>query len=244
MNELTHKRVLRIGHWLAIVTFVVVSIYDAGELVKEMREHEAATSASVFAVATDLSARYNSCKYYLLFFCDDSSTIPGCDKATSLARAACKLSDNGNFSAEQTSNSFWRSIPLVGLVAGAAITLPKIPDATIHMLKDRWGAGRLQFTVGLLFLFAWVALMVLALRRESPENLLWFAGAIVFGPYLLMGGFWLLQLIFDKAASGIDAIAAYVVSIVGLPGCVLLCTAHDAKEAAELIKAGRHIPKV
>jgi hypothetical protein len=38
--------------------------------------------------------------------------------------------------------------------------------------------------------------------------------------------------------------AGYLISIIGLPGCILMCTAHDAKEVAELAKAGHHVPKL
>ncbi|HXA57412.1 MAG TPA: hypothetical protein VNU84_08225 [Candidatus Acidoferrum sp.] len=243
------SRILRLSHWLAIVTFAIVAIYDSGELVKELRKHEAATSKSIFAVNTELEERYSKCTYHLLFFCDESgeqssAAAPGCQNGTSVARSECALTDNGKFATSQPSDSVWSKIPLVGLVVAAAVTAPKIPDAAIKMLKHRWTEGSLQFSVGLVFLFGWVALVVLALRQQSPENLLWLAAAIVFGPYLLMGGFWLLQHIFDTTAAGIDAMAGYLISIIGLPGCILMCTAHDAKEVAELAKAGHHVPKL
>ena len=222
---------------------MVVLIYDLSEFVKEVRKHEGVTSASFFSVPAELSSRYNSCSYHLLFFCDTSEQNPACQKGTSLERAACSMSDNGNFTAAQPNHSSWSSIPVVGLVVGAVVTAPKIPDAAIQMLKNRRD-NHLQFTVGLLFLAGWIALMVLALRQESPQSLLWLAAVIVIGPYLLMAGFWVLQHVFDGAASGVDAAAAYLVSLIGLPGCIMMCTAHDAKEVAELVKAGRHVPKL
>jgi hypothetical protein len=237
----------RWSHWLAAITLVLVAVYDAGELVKQIRKHEDATSTAMFSMPSDLDARYIDCDYHWLFSCtprpgSPEYIAPGCENEVSWQQQTCTMAALGkNINADDSTHSFLQSIPLVGIVVAAIVRATQIPGALRDVLKQRYADGSLQFTVGLFFALAWIALMAVALRAKSPENLLWFALVVVFGPYLLTGVFWLLQHAFDTAASGVDAAAAYILSVIGLPGCILMCTAHDAKEIAELFKLGHKV---
>jgi hypothetical protein len=235
--------------WLAILMFFVVLIYDLGELVHIIREHEAAGSDSMFAIPEELSYHYDHCDYQLLFICGEVHThevvanLPGCDRTDPLTRAACVTTvEDRHYNFITDPAAAWRSWPLVGIVGTAILTAPRVPGALLYMLGKRWGESHLDFALGVFFTLAWITLIVLALRAKE-HAFLWLSLMVVVGPYIITAIFWMLQHAFDGAAGLVQGIAGAIVSAIGIPGCVTVCCAHDFKEVAEIFKVGRHIPK-
>jgi hypothetical protein len=229
--------------------FVIVAVYDFGELARIIQEHEAAGSESWFDITAELNYRYDHCDYHLLFFCRAASheavlNLPGCDRPDAATRFACTTEvDDRKFNFFTDPDAAWHSWPFVGMVGEAILTTPRIPDAVIYMLRTRWRKTRLDFGLGVFFALAWITLMVVALRaKEIP--FLWFALMVVLGPYLLMAFFWILQRMFGSLAPEVRFLAAYLINLIGVPGCVTVCCAHDFKEVAEIFKLGRHVPKL
>jgi hypothetical protein len=126
------------------------------------------------------------------------------------------------------------SIPYLTTIIYAAEMLPRLPDAIHHMLKLRWGLGHLEFSMGVVFTLAYITLIVLALRSKSNLKFLYFVLGIVYGPYLILGIFWILQHALLGAASGVSATAAFLISLLGVPGCLLTCIGHESES---LVKA-------
>lgn len=217
------------------VLFVVL-FYNLGELLKTPQVTEAATNQSMFSIPAEISDRYNSCDYKYLFFCEPKSTdAPGCENLTGIARSTCILTENGQAGSGADHPSRWASVPFVNVIVAAAEILPRLPDAVIYMLRERWGRGSLEFSLGLVFVLAYVTLLVVALRQESPLNFWLFALAVVFGPYLMLGVFWLLQQALAGAAAETSKVAAILVSLIGLPGCLAVCIGHDFKSAVKVV---------
>ncbi len=195
-NAVTFKKV---RFWItAIVTgavFVVSSVLTLGEAVKNTKV-ESIESIDMFAMPSEILDRYSACDYHFLFFCTLKSeepvvVPPACASVTGAARVACEWSDTSD-----TEQHWWTgvlSLPYVKIPILAVVTLPHLPDAMHHVLKDRWERSRLDFTLGVFFLFGYVTLMIVALRKKGPGKLWYFAVMVVFGPYLMAILFWLLQ---------------------------------------------------
>jgi hypothetical protein len=227
---------LSIQHIVTLVVLFIVLFYNLGELLKTPGVADVATNQSMFSIPTEISDRYDSCDYKYLFFCEPKSTdVPGCDNATGLARSVCILTDNRQTGSAPDHSSRWVTLPYVGVLFAAAEILPRLPDAVIHMLRERWDRGSLEFSLGLVFVLGYVTLMVVALRQEIPANLWWFALMVVFGQYLMLGVFWLLQKALAGAAAETSKIAAILVSVLGLPGCLAICIKHDAESVAKAV---------
>ena len=228
----------RVRHLVTLAALVLVIVYNIGELLRTPGVDELAKNQSMFSIPTEMSDRYNSCDYRYLFFCEPKSTsIPAaCVALTGLARATCILTDNGQAGSAPPQAPSWTSIPVVKVVVGAVVILPRLPDATIHMLQKRWARGRLEFSLGLVFVFVYVTLMVVALRQESSTKLWAFAAVVVAGPYLVIGIFWLFQHALAGASAGAEKFAAFMVASLGLPACLLVCIKHDAASLAKVIK--------
>jgi hypothetical protein len=227
---------LSVHHIVTLAVLFIVIVYNIGELLKRPEVEEAATNQSMFSIPTEISDRYDACDYKYLFICEPKSTdVPGCENATGLARSLCIMEDNRQTEPTPDRWSKWESLPYVGVLIAAAEILPRLPDAVIHMLGERWDRGTLEFSLGLVFVLGYITLMVVALRQESPANVWFFALAVVFGQYLMLGVFWLLQKALAGAAAETSKIAAIMVSAIGLPGCLALCIGHDFKSAAKVV---------
>jgi hypothetical protein len=227
---------LSVHHIVTLVVLFIVIVYNLGELLKTQGVAEVAANQSMFSIPTEISDRYNSCDYKNLFFCEPKSTdVPGCENLVGVDRATCILTDNGLAGTSADQPSRWASVPYVNVVLAAVEILPHLPDAVIHMLRERWDRGSLEFSLGLVFVFAYITLMVVALRQESPLNLWLFALAVVFGPYLMLGVFWLFQKALAGAAAKTTKVASMMVSTIGLPGCLAVCIRHDFKSAVKVV---------
>lgn len=227
---------LSVHHIVTLAVLFIVIVYNIGELLKTSGVAEVATNQSMFSIPTEISDRYDACDYKYLFFCEPKSTdVPGCEDATGLARSVCILTDNGRAATSAEQPSRWVNLPYVGVLIAAAEILPRLPDGVIHMLRERWDRGSLEFSLGLVFVLGYITLMVVALRQEGPANLWWFAIMVVFGQYLMLGVFWLLQKALAGAAAETSKIAAIMVSAIGLPGCLAVCIGHDFKSAAKVV---------
>jgi hypothetical protein len=228
----------RLRHAVTLAALVLVIVYNIGELLTTTGVDKLAKDQSMFSIPTEMSDRYNFCDYRFLFFCEPkSNSIPAaCLALTGVARATCILTDNGQAGSAPSQAPGWTSIPIVKLVVGAVVILPRLPDATIHMLQSRWARGRLEFSLGLVFVFAYITLMVVALRQESSTKLWAFAAVVVAGPYLVIGIFWLFQHALAGASAGAEKFAAFMVASLGLPACLLVCIKHDAASLGKVIK--------
>ena len=228
----------RIPHIVTLVVLAFVILYNIGELLQTPKVEEVVKDQSLFAIPSEMFARYNSCDYQYLFFCGpQASSVPaGCEALTGLQRASCILTDNGKAGSAPRRAPTWTAIPVVNVLIAAAVILPRLPDATIHMLRTRWRRGSLEFSLGLVFVIAYVTLMVVALRQEDSTNIWMFAAVVVAGPYLIIGVFWLLQHALAGASAGTEKFAAFMVSSFALPGCLLVCIKHDAESLLKIAK--------
>ena len=96
-------------------------------------------------------------------------------------------------------------------------------------------AGLTGISLGLVFVFAYITLMVVTLRRSFPANLLFFAGAVVIVPHAVCGVFWVLQQMTADAAAYITAMGSFMVTAIGLPTCLMICIKHDVGTATKMI---------
>jgi hypothetical protein len=228
----------RIPHMVTLVVLAFVIIYNIGELLQTPKVEEVVKDQSMFAIPSEMSDRYNSCDYQYLFFCGPpASSVPaGCEALAGLQRATCILTNNGKAGSAPHRVPSWTAIPVVNVLIAAVVILPRLPDATIHMLRTRWQRGSLEFSLGLVFVIAYVTLMVVALRQEDSTNIWMFAAVVVGGPYLIIGVFWLLQHALAGASAGTEKFAAFMVSSFALPGCLLICIKHDAESLLKIAK--------
>jgi hypothetical protein len=223
---------------LTAVAVCIVFIFDTGELVKSFKGAEAKTSG-MFSIPSQIFDEFKSCNYEYLFVCE---LKPGVAKCRSEAagydeqEVCISMATSPAFGAPAPATRWWESIPMLNVIAYAGVMLPRLPDALIQMLKERWSEGRLEFSLGVVFVLAYFALMVVALRSKSSANFWFFVLAVVYGPYLVIGVFWVLQQAFAGAAAGASALAAWLISAVGLPTCLLICVGHDAESVAKAFK--------
>ena len=256
-NAVTFKKV---RFWItAIVTgavFVVSSVLTLGEAVKKTKV-ESIESIDMFAMPSEILDRYSACDYHFLFFCTLKSeepvvVPPACANVTGAARVACEWSDTSD-----TEQHWWTgvlSLPYVKIPILAVVTLPHLPDAMHHVLKDRWERSRLDFTLGVFFLFGYVTLMIVALRKKGPGKLWYFAVMVVFGPYLMAILFWLLQHTVGGTAGEIRIASEAITGIIGTTGCAFVSTAEKvewARDILEFFRGGKahvggheHVPTV
>lgn len=232
------SRRFSISHIVTLVVLVLMILYNLGEFLKSPTVEEIARDKSMFAIPSEMSERYKSCDYKLLFYCEPKAEeIPeACKSLTGLARSGCILSNNGHFDPAPARASGLMSFPFIAIPAAAVITLPRMPDATIHVLRTRWNHGSIQFSLALVFVAAYVTLMVLALRSKEDAKLWIFATAVVVGPYLVIAAFSLLQHLLSGASATTEKFAAFMVSGLGLPACLLVCIRHDAESLLKTVK--------
>jgi hypothetical protein len=236
----TTKRGISISAWLTGAVFVISLLFNLSDLVK-FSNVESIKSVDMFAMPSEILDRYSACDYKFLFFCtlksEEPEVVPSaCQNETGAARVACEWSDTGD-----ATTHWWTgvlSLPYVKIPILAVITLPHLPDAMHHVLKDRWDRSRLDFSVGVFFLFGYLALMIVALRQKSPGNLWYFAIMVVFGPYLVAIVFWLLQHAVGGSAGGVRVAAEAVAGILGPTGCTLIATAEKVEWAGRLFGVG------
>jgi hypothetical protein len=252
---------LSLQHILTLVVLAIVIVYNIGEILRTPVVADVATNQSLFAISKEISDRYNVCEYKYLFFCEPkpAEVRPSCENLSGLARDLCEQqahdthvprscenlraleevfciwTDNGRAEISPERHPYWASIPFIGIIYPAVEILPHLPDAVIYMLAERWKLGHLQFSLGLLFVSAYVTLMVVAFRLDNRMALVLFALAVVFGPYLLLGGFWLFQQALAEASAAANNIAAGVLAGLGLPTCLAICIKHDVGSVGKII---------
>ena len=203
---------LRLHHILTLGVLFIVLVFNIGEILRTPKVAEVSTNQSLFAISKEISDRYNWCDYKYLFFCNPkpAEVRPSCENLSGLARDVCVAqaqdahvdvprrcenlsaleevfciwTDNGRAEISASRHPYWASIPFIGIIYPAVEILPHLPDAVIYMLGQRWKLGPVEFSLGLLFVFAYVTLMVVAFRLDNRMALLIFASAVVFGPYL------------------------------------------------------------
>jgi len=255
---------LRLHHILTLLVLGIVIIFNVGEFLRSPIVAQVSTNQSLFAISKEISDRYNSCDYKYLFFCEPkpAEARPSCENLSALARDVCVAqaqdahahvprtcenlsaleevfciwTDNGRAEISASRHPYWASIPFVGIIYPAVEILPHLPDAVIYMLGQRWKLGHVEFSLGLLFVFAYVTLMVVAFRLDNRMALLIFAVVVVFGPYLLLGVFWLFQRALGSASAEANYVAGGLVATVGLPTCLAICIKHDVGKVAEVIR--------
>ncbi|HEY2891391.1 MAG TPA: hypothetical protein VGJ31_12220 [Dongiaceae bacterium] len=238
----------RLNFWklLSFAAVLVVIIYNLGELVRDLNIEQAIEKPSMFSVPKEITDRYSSCDYRFLIICEpQSKSEPSCDQLTPLQRADCIFANNAQPALALSSAAGggwvpyidWTSIPYANLLITAVVTLPRLPDAIVHMLVERWRQGSLEFSLGLVFVLAYFTLVIVTLRSKSSASLLIFAAAVVFGPYVVGGIFWLLQQAFAGAAYTVTELASFLITTIGLPACLVICIKHDVGTLAKIVGA-------
>lgn len=236
-------RRLHLGHWFLFGSLLVLTCYDLAEAQKDLRENPNVreASAAMFAVPNEIQDRYASCHYHYLVVCDMTPLpvvlpdLPQCRGLDPVRRQECNLAADA---AEPTARSVipWSRVPFVGIALTTIETVPRIPDALIHVLVSRWRRDKIEFSVGLFYAFAWIAMMAVSLRQKYPDNLLFLAIAVLAGPYLLEAAFWLLKAAFHGESAAVQYVSGQIVGFIGTWGCAVLAVTHDLKEAKETIK--------
>jgi len=231
------RRWLRFPGFKAIglgLIMIIGTVFSLADLLAPQNKE-----SQMFALGDEIIQRYSNCNYHFLFFCDPkpkTAPVPaGCENKTGVARGAYILTDNG----EAESTSWWTGLLsnfYVKIAVGAVVTLPRLPDALIHMLKCRWKRGHLEFSLGVLFVYVYLTLMVVALREEGGGNLWYFACAIIAGPYLVAFVFWVLQHWLAGASPAVNWVAGLFTWILGGTLCTRLCFAHDIEMFRSLLK--------
>ena len=229
---------------MAIAALIFVMLFDMGELIKGV-PIETIKDASMFAMPTELLERFDACDYKYLFFCDKKPNTRNCESGR-IEGPAHEL--NGEIPAAPPAESWWSKwlngnagfsfLPWAKGMLMAAATLPRLPDAFVYILQCRWRRGHLEFALGVLFVFAYITLMVVTLRRRTLANLIFFSLVVVLGPYLVGAVFWLLQHALVGAASEVTATVGFLTTTLGLPACLVICMKHDAGTLTKLVRAG------
>jgi hypothetical protein len=225
---------LRIG--VTILVLVIAFIFDIGELLKQVNM-KAVANPSMFSIPSEITTRFKACNYNYLFFCELKPAAAPCvdvrlsesEEAVCISVAVSQANDG------PPRLPSWISIPYLTTAIYAAVMLPRLPDAIHHMLKYRWGLGHLEFSMGVVFTLAYITLIVVVLRSKSTLKFLYFVLVIVYGPYLILGVFWLLQHALLGAASGVSASAAFLISLIGVPGCLLTCIGHESESIVKAV---------
>jgi hypothetical protein len=230
-----HTRTWKTVTWIGLA---VLMCYNVAELLKTRAVGTLARDQSMFSIPEEMSARYRSCDYQYLLFCQQNlpSVPPACANLAGLARSECILTDNGQAGGARRGSSSWLSVPYINVVVAAVVTLPRLPDATIHMLRERWTRGTLAFSLGLVFVVGYITMMVVALRSKGPAKMWMFAFVVVAGPYLISGLFWLFQYALVGASLRAESLTAALAAGVGLPTCLAICINHDAGSLVKMAK--------
>jgi hypothetical protein len=125
-------------------------------------------------------------------------------------------------------------VPVLNVILAAAGMVPRLPDATLHMLGKRLRRGHLEFSLGMLFILGYITVMVVALRQQGP--VIWyFALAVVAGPWLVIGIFWILKHLLAGASYEAEKIATFFITAIGLPGCLMVCIHHDLESLGKIL---------
>jgi hypothetical protein len=229
-----HSRIWRAATWLGLA---VLMCYNIAELLKTTGVRNLASDRTMFSIPEEMSARYQSCDYQYLFFCPrtkSASVPPACANLTGLARSECILTDDGQAAGALREVPWF--VASVKMVLAAVVTVPRLPDATIHMVRDRWTRGPLAFSLGLVFVAVYITMMVVALRSKGPAQMWMFAFVVVAGPYLISGIFWLFQYALVGASLRAERFTAALAAGVGLPTCLAICINHDAGSLVKMAK--------
>jgi len=244
-----------------IVALSVGFISDIGEVRKKLFpelsgaaaaaeiNRAAAGISGMFSVPSEVFEEFQACNYKYLFFCEPK---PGVAKCPSRAddesewEVCVSVVTAPDFGAPAVAPRWWESIPVVNLAVLATVMLPRLPDAGFQMLKVRWSQGPLEFQQGLLFLFIYFTLLVVALRQK-PGNLWYFVVTLVYGPYLIIGIFWLLQRALAHTSPSTIMHTGEATWGAGTAWCYVICAWHDLESIGEemrrLIKASRVLTK-
>jgi hypothetical protein len=225
----------------------VLTFYDLAEAQKDLRENPNVreASAAMFAVPNEIQDRYASCHYRYLVACDTTPPpvvlpdLPQCRGLDPVRKQECNLAADAATPARPGID--WSRVPLVGIALTAIETVPHIPDAMTHVLVSRWRRDKIEFSVGLFYAFAWIAMMVVALRQKYPDNLLFLAIVVLAGPYLLEAVFWLLKWTFHSESAFVQYIAGKIVGVIGTWSCAVLALTHDVKEVHEGLRTTRRL---
>lgn len=217
---------------LAFAVAAIVLIFDTGEFLKAVNV-KAVGNQSMFSIPSEIFSRFDSCDYRALFVCDVKPVDAKCYRENPRdpeERGVCIAVVNSFQPAVAPSfTDRLASIPYLNIVLYSVVMLPRLPDALFQMLKDRWRMGHLEFSLGVVFVAAYITLMIVALREKSSMKLWAFIGAVVYGPYLILGVFWLLQHALLGAAAWATDAAAGLVSAFTLAGCLLISVGHSTE---------------
>jgi hypothetical protein len=222
---------------VSILSLLVILIFDGGEFVKQFNMKTVA-NASMFSVPTEITTRFKMCNYKFLFFCELKPDVETClnPKMTEDQRDLCIANvTSPPLGAPAEETPWWAQNSYLKVILYSAVMLPRLPSAINYMLEYRWGLGHMEFSMGVVFTLAYITLIVVALRNKSTVKFWYFVLAVVYGPYLILGIFWILQHALLDAAAAVGACAAAVVYILGVPGCLLICMRHETEALAKAV---------
>jgi hypothetical protein len=235
-EESPHKRGFHCFHIvLAFVVAAIVLLFDTGEFLKAVNVN-AVANPSMFSIPGEIFSRFDSCDYPYLFVCDMKPVDSECYRTNPRdpeERGVCVAVVN-SFQPDVALSFANRvaSIPYLNMALYSVVMLPRLPDALLQMLQDRWAEGHLEFSLGVVFVAAYFTLLIVVLRGESSMKFLYFLAAVVYGPYLILGIFWLLQHALLGAAARVSTAASLLVTTFTLPACLLISLGHSAESFA------------
>ena len=158
---------------VAIAALIFVMLFDMGELIKGV-PIETIKDASMFAMPTELLERFDACDYKYLFFCDKKPNTRNCVTGR-IEGPAQEL--NGEIPAAPPPESWWSKkwlngnsgfafMPWAKGMLMAAVTLPVFLTPSFPSCNV-WHRGHLEFALGVLFVFAYITLMIVTLRQKN-----------------------------------------------------------------------------
>jgi hypothetical protein len=189
------------------------------------------SEGDAFAPYDEFMGRLNACDHYdYLFVCRLKDEAPLCDRVPISQRATCLL-----LAPEPGPKSVLGSGAL-GNAWAAIQLLPRLPDAAIFILTNRWQhKGTLDFLLGVLFVLVDLAIMIIALRQNAWA----FIVSIAFAPLATSALFWLIQHGISGMSDFVAWVLGWLIVIGGIPLMVAFSIKglHDAQSLREAARA-------
>lgn len=126
---------------------------------------------------------------------------------------------------ERIDSCDYKWLVIAAYVLGAIVNLPKLPDATIHVLIVRFRQVWAPFVFSVVFLLLCVAFVIGALPERN------YIGAF-FVPVLMLFAMWAIKHVFLLLASGALLFLEALILVAGVPALLAACLKifHESRE--------------